>query len=258
MGSINAIAHLNPLTKSVGEDYYLTAQVTGTLYLTDIIERLKKREIATKNVDGAAFVQTFLDECAAATAEGYNVITSFFRSEIGIQGTLYAADLGHPIPSDRVKLSVNLMQGDGAKAALQDATVYAFEQAAATGPIVQSVFDPTENVANHLNPGGMVLIKGMRLSVKGEDASVGILFTNVDDSSTTVIVPAAKIYPNMPSKLQFALPAEVTAGDWNVTITTQSTGSSSQLTKQPRSFVYPAVVSVGIPSEPEEDEPVVQ
>ena len=62
MATINAIAHLNELTKDVKNDYYLTPQVTGTLSVADIIERLRKREIATKNVDGAAFVQTFLDD----------------------------------------------------------------------------------------------------------------------------------------------------------------------------------------------------
>ena len=52
MAQINAIAHLNELTTEVTNDYYLTPQVRDTLYTPDIIARISKREIATKNVDG--------------------------------------------------------------------------------------------------------------------------------------------------------------------------------------------------------------
>lgn len=86
MATINAVAHPNELTKDVKNDFYLTPQVTTSLTLRDIIERLRKREIVTRNVDGIAFVQTFLDECAASSAEGNNIVTSFLRSSIGIQG----------------------------------------------------------------------------------------------------------------------------------------------------------------------------
>lgn len=110
MATINAVAHLNELTTDITDDYYLTPQVTATLDVPAIIERLKAREIATKNVDGAAFVQTFLDECATASAEGNNVVTSFFRSSIGIKGVVRADELGHNIPAEKLKVSVNLTQ----------------------------------------------------------------------------------------------------------------------------------------------------
>ena len=46
----------------------------------DIIQRIAKREIATKNVDGEAFVNLFIQECIDALAEGYNVVTDLFRA----------------------------------------------------------------------------------------------------------------------------------------------------------------------------------
>lgn len=257
MATINAIAHLNMLTKDVDNDYYLNAQVTGTLYAPDIVERLRKREIATKNVDGEAFVQTFLDECATASAEGYNVVTSFFRSSIGIQGTIMSEDLGHPIAADRLKVSVNLTQGEGAKDALKNVNVYAFEQAAATGPTIQSICDPTENINGHLNGGEMVLIQGMRLAVKGDDPSVGVLFTNNDDPEKKVLIPASKIFPNTPSKLQFTLPAEVTDGDWFVAVITQG-NSAGTLMKTPCSSQYRSTVAVGPIKDDEDDRPVIE
>lgn len=246
MATINAIAHLNELTKDVKNDYYLTAQVTETLDVEGIIQRLRARELATKNVDGPAFVQTFLDECAAAAAEGNNIITSFFRSSIGIQGVLLSNDLGHNIPAERLKVSVNLNQGEGARKAVESAVIYAFEQSGATGPVIQTVTDPTENVADHLNPGGMVLLQGMRLSLKGDDPAVGIrLVKEGQTPEVAVFIPASKVSPNTPTKLQFVLPASATDGKWRVTVTTQSSGNSSTLMKTARSSDYPALVTIG-------------
>ena len=240
MPTINAIAHLNMLTKDVDNDYYLNAQVTGTLYPADIVERLRKREIATKNVDGEAFVQTFLDECAQAASEGYNIVTSFFRSSIGIQGSILSEDMGHPISADRLKVSVNLTQGEGAMAAMKNINIYAFEQAAATGPIIQGICDPTENKNNHLNGGEMVLIQGMRLAIKGEGPTIGVLFMSADDSSKTVLVPAT-----------------VTDGKWLVSVTTQGNAAGT-LMKEPRTFQYPFTVTVGPIEEGGGDRPEIE
>lgn len=245
MATINAIAHLNELTTDVTDDYYVTPQVTGTLDVAGIIKRLKDKEIATKNVDGAAFVQTFFDECALASSEGYNIVNSFFRSSLGMQGSILAEDLGHPIGTDRIKVSVNLTQGEGAKKAVAGITVKAFEQAGATGPVIQSVTDPTVGTTATLYVGGMALIAGMRLSLKGDDPSVGIHFRKVGGSETVDIAPG-KVSPNTPTKLQFALPSTVTEGQWMVSVTTQGSASSTVLLKTPRTYEFPSAVSVKV------------
>lgn len=247
MATINAVAHVNELTKDVKNDYYLTPQVTATLTVKEVIDRLRAREIATKNVDGPAFIQTFLDECAKAAAEGNNIVTSFFRSSIGIQGVVYDYELGHNIPAQRLKVSVNLTQGEGAKRAVENAVIYSFEQPAATGPIIQSVSDPTLGISDRLTPGAMALIQGMRLSIKGDDTKVGITFYKVTDgvaAASGIRILPAKIYPNTPSKLQFTLPAEVVEGDWAVEVTTQASSNSASLLKTPRSYRYPKTVKV--------------
>lgn len=254
MATIDAIAHLNELTKDATDDYYLTAKVRETLDVAAIVKRLSDREIATKNVDGIAFVQTFLDECAAASAEGYNIVTPFFRSSIGIQGVVYSKELGHNIPADRLKVSVNLTQGEGARKAVSGAVVHAYEQAGATGPVIQSITDPTENKADHLSAGCMVLVQGMRLSLKGDDATVGIRFNKESEpTGTGIFIPAAKVSPNTPTKLQFVLPAGVTDGKWLVTVTTQSSSSSTVLMKEPRSYQYGKIITVGQEENPDEN-----
>lgn len=256
MAQINAIAHLNVLTQDVKDDYYLTPLVTETLYTPDIIKRIAKREIATKNVDGEAFVKLFHQECIDALAEGYNVVTDLFRASTSLQGVVMKEDLGHSLPAGQIKVSINLVQNDVARKAVENTPVYVFEQSGATGPVIQSIYNPTVEgkTPNALRPGKMVLIAGMRLAVKGDDPSVGILFTSQEDPSTTVLIPQTDIYPNTATKLQFNLPAEVTEGDWTVSVTTQGGSSNTRLYTTPRTYVHPETVVVGENAGEEEEE----
>ena len=259
MGQINAIAHFNELTKEVTNDLYLTPQVNGTYDPDAIIERMKKKEIATKNVDGKAFLTNFFTECCDIAAEGGNIVTPFFRSSLGIQGVVFTEDLGHNIPAERLNVSLNLTAGEQARKAIAGSTVYIFEQAGATGPSIQTVMDPTEKVADHLNPGSMVLIRGMRLSLKGDYPSVGIRYVSADDASKQVAIAPAKVYPNTPTNLQFNLPAEVTEGNWLVSVTTQASGSSTVLLKTPRTHQFSNIIKVGNVSDGgEDDRPVIE
>lgn len=244
MATINAIAHKNELTKDDPNDYYLLPQVTASLSVEDIIERIAKREIATTSVNGTAFVHLFLKECAAAAAEGNNIVTDLFRSSISIKGCITSKDLGHEIDANRLRVSINLTQGTEAIEAISKARVYAYLQPGATGPIIQNVCDPTTNEPNQLPFRGMALIQGMNLSLKGDDPTVGTTFTPVDpaEGDSPVLIQAKMVTPNTSTKLQFVLPAEVTTGDWRVKVTTQSSGSYT--TKEPRSYEYPEVVSV--------------
>lgn len=252
MGIIKATAYLNALTKDVTNDYFLLPELLETLDLHAIVERLRSQEIATKNVDGETFTQRVFDEMAIANAEGHNIVTTYFRSTLGLTGAVNAADLGHPISADRVKARLNFTQGEGAKKAISNMSVFVNEQSAASGPVIQSAIDPTNNKSNILTIGGMVLIQGMRIALKGDDASVGITFTKqtsgddrpVIESDETVFIAPKDVYPNTPSGLQFVLPTDMTEGEWSVTVTTQTSSSSKVFTKQPRSYKFEKTITV--------------
>lgn len=256
MTVIKAFAHANLLTKDVTNDHYLTPEVRGTLYTEDIINRLAAKEIATKNVNGASFVTLFLNECILALLEGYNVVTDLFQASLGIQGTVYDYDLGHPISADRLNILINLVQGAKAREAVRTLTVEVHKEASSGSPVLQSVMNPTRQVANTLNAGSMVLIQGLNIALRGEDPAVGIKLTRVGNSSEDdrpviesvaideVLIPPTDVYPNTPTKLQFTLPSEVTAGQWKVSIATQSGSSNKHLTKDVRIHEYPYVITV--------------
>ena len=244
MAAIRATAYPNELTKDVPNDNYLLPLVRGTLYDDDIIVRLEAKDIATKNVNGKAFVNLFLQECILAVGEGFNVITIMFQASLSIKGVVYNEDLGRTIPADRVSVSMKLVQGAEPRKAISDSTVYIAEQLAPTGPVIQSVTNPVEPKHDTLNIGGMALIRGLRLSVAGEPTDeVGVIFTPAA-GGTPVIVPQGHLSPNTPGRLQFVLPLAVTAGEWTVAVASRYTNSAGKFTKEVRRNDYQGIITV--------------
>ncbi|GHT67275.1 hypothetical protein FACS189452_04670 [Bacteroidia bacterium] len=248
MATIKATAHLNELTAEVKNDYFLLPQVTATLREDDIIQRLEAKEIATKNVNGKAFVRAFQEECALALSEGYNVVTYLFHATVGIKGVVLAPQLGHNIPAGELNVGVRFTQGVGAREALAQATVHVAEQPAPTGPVIQSVTDPTVGKTDTVTAGGMVLIQGIRLAVKGDaehESEIGVFFA-CNDGRQPIRIPASQLSPNTATKLQFALPAAISAGNeqWTVSVATQATGAAHTFTKEVRRYDYQGVITV--------------
>jgi hypothetical protein len=241
---LKGIAHLNGLTKNVSNDYFIKAIALGTLYHDDIISRLSAKQIATFNVDGNAFVKHYLNECAVALSEGYNVITDLFHANVGTHGSILSQDLGHNIPSDKLNVRINFTQGSIARVAIADTQVHVEEQPAVKGPYVQSIMNPIHNEPNVLNIGAMVLIQGLRIAIRGEKTDLIGVYFKAESDDIEVRVPAEYISPNTPTRLQFVLPADVFEGNWWVIVKTQSTTSSTSFTKEVREFCYPFLIQV--------------
>ncbi|MDR3133352.1 MAG: DUF4469 domain-containing protein [Prevotellaceae bacterium] len=245
MTTIKTIAHPNELTKDVPNDYYLQQQIRGTLTLPDIIKRLEAREIATKNVNGEAFVGLVLDEIAAATLEGYNVTTPLFHTSISIKGAVSAQELGHNIPAEQVHVRMHFTQGAGVRNLVKESTVYAEEQPAPAGPVIQAITNPVIGNPDTLNAHNMALIQGLRIAVIGKKTDeIGVYFTSADNPAVVVRIPANRLSPNTPTRLQFVLPPTITIGLWKVKVATQASANASVLVKEVREYEYPNPVNV--------------
>jgi hypothetical protein len=236
---------LNELTQDDLNDYYLQQLNGDTLTLVDIIKRLEKREIATKNVNGEAFVDLVFDEIANATLEGHNVVTRLFHTSLGFNGVVHAQELGHNIPAEQVHVRMLLAQSVEVRELVKASTVHVGEQPAPTGPVIQAVTNPVSGEMDSLNTGAMVLVRGLRMAVRGEKIDeIGVYFNAFDNPAVEVRVPAEQISPNSPSKLQFVLPPNVYAGQWKVTVRTQASSNKSQFVKEVRAYEYPNVITV--------------
>ena len=244
MNIIKAIAHPNELTKDVKNDYYLLPQSKGTLQPADIVKRLEEKQIATKNVNGPAFVEQFMEECVSAVKEGYSVVTFLNHMHLSINGTITAEDLGHNIPADKVDVRMYFTQSADVRKILKEVSIHAEEQPAPSGPVIQAVYNPVTKEHDTLNTGAMVLVQGLRLAVRGDLVDeIGVFFANVE-SETVVRVPPAQMSPNSPTKLQFILPAAVSAGEWKISVVTQGTSNGTYTTKNSRRYDYPNTLTV--------------
>jgi hypothetical protein len=243
MSTVKAIAYLNELTRDEKNDFYLRPNILGTLYEDDIIQRLEKKEMATKNVNGKAFVQLFHKECAQAVSEGYNVVTGLFHATIGFNGVVYAKDLGRNVPAGQINTRMILTPGESAREAMKDISVNVAEQPAPTGPVIQNVTNPVTGLSDTLNAGAMVLIQGKRLTVKGDRTDeIGVYFTAIDGTAS-VRIQGGQLSPNTSTKLQFVPPADVSPGEWKMKIVTQS-GARGNFTKDVREYEYPNIITV--------------
>lgn len=243
---IDAMAHLNVLTKAVN-DYYLLPQVKGTLTIDGILDRLREKRFATENVSGAHFIKAFLHECALASVEGYNIVTPFFRSSLSIRGTVYPQDIPSRLHPGRVKVCVKLEPGSEARSMTENVTVRIAGQAALTGPEIRMVYSRKEHGSNRLQQGALVMMEGRLLAVKGTAPGIGVIFEKADGSIPPVFITPAELIENRPARLMFLLPPAITAGEWRVKICTQSSSGNSLL-KEPRTSKYPCPVTVYEPA----------
>jgi hypothetical protein len=114
---------------------------------------------------------------------------------------------------------------------------------AKTPNMIASVVDVVTGQENTcLTRGGMAHIHGTHIKIAGADPSIGLMLKALPDGAT-VDVPAAAIGINDPSRVSFVVPLDLSAGEYELSIVTQYTGSKAEL-KAPRTvtLTYPLMV----------------
>ena len=118
------------------------------------------------------------------------------------------------------EIYVNFTQGKELREAIADVVVNVIGE---KGAAMYGLFNATA--------GANLTLTGKNIKVVGDDPSVGITLTDSEGAETRI--KAGAIGLNQPSKLIFLVPANLAAGDYTLTITTQFNGGY-QL-KTPRS-----------------------
>ena len=227
------------------DDFFLNHKSLGLLTTDDILKRLESRNISIVNVSGKVFIEQFFEECALALKEGYNISCSLFRTMISIKGVIESSQLGHTISADTVDIKVNFENGKLLADFAKGDQISIAKNPVSGAPLPQKVLNPTVGKADTLNMGGMALIEGLNIAVRGDKTDeIGVFFTRVDNSSTVIHITFDKLYPNTPTKLQFVLPPTVTAGEWRVAVATQAGANSKTIVETPRKSDYPQVITV--------------
>ena len=227
------------------DDLFLNHRSLGLLTTADILNRLTTRNISITNVSGEVYIDQFFEECALALNEGYNISTALFRTMISIKGVIESSQLGHTISSDTVDMRINFEKGRLLANFGRGVEISIAKNPVSGAPLIQKICNPTVKIANLLNIAGMALIEGLNIAVRGDKADeIGVFFTRVDNEAIVVYIPADKLYPNTPSKLQFVLPPTITAGEWRVAVATQAGNRNGFFSETVRRGEYTQIVNV--------------
>lgn len=250
---LNLKAYPNDLTPDVDSDYVVKVDTQTTALNIDDLADMAAARLRCEETTARGVAQVLMEEMARAVASGFCVSTPLFYVQPMASGVVMEEELSKPVDRERVKVYGSFRQGPLLAEAMAKAHLRLFLQPASTGPYIAgmvSAMQPTATraAAVPMQAGEMVVITGDKLKIMGEDPSVGITLTSVGESSKSYQIPAAKISPNTPKKLQFVLPADITEGEWLVKVTTQYS-TNKYLTKEPRSFELSHPVYIGVPPE---------
>ncbi|WP_293667413.1 DNA-binding domain-containing protein [uncultured Parabacteroides sp.] len=112
---------------------------------------------------------------------------------------------------------------------------------ATVGPVINSITDSTTGKVNlELTAGGPAIISGATLLLKGDDPSVGVYFTPDSGGEPTKV---SVIVSNTKSQIIVSIP-QLANGSYYLSVTTQA-GSSYTLVKEPRTYHFPILLTVG-------------
>jgi hypothetical protein len=115
---------------------------------------------------------------------------------------------------------------------------------AQSGLCVNKLTDVASGKVNErLTPGGAVNLAGVKIRIAGDSPDNGIFLTEIN-SGTITQIPANSIPINDPSKITFVIPADLPAGDYHLSITTQYSNAKQTLL-EPRTFVFEYVLTCG-------------
>lgn len=241
----------NVLTEKAN-DYTGKVNVTGVVRNPDIAERIVKARTEYRaetiiNILGMA------DEIKTeAIAEGKSVIDGVGQWLLNISGVI---DGEMPaFNAEKHKFGVTFTPGRSLLAKFKQ--LGANFRMAKTGPVINSFTDSTTKlISQAITPNAPAIISGANLLLKGTDPSVGVYFT--PDGAGKTPVKVNLIVSNTISQIIIQIP-DLPDGQYLLSITTQA-GAGYSLVKEPRTYQFPILMTVGSQSGGgEDDRPVIE
>ncbi|MDR0729264.1 MAG: DUF4469 domain-containing protein [Prevotellaceae bacterium] len=109
--------------------------------------------------------------------------------------------------------------------------------------VINTVTDVASGETNtRLTPGGGVNLAGIKIRIVGDSPDNGLRLIE-QTSGTITLIPGTTILTNEPSKVSFIVPADLPAGDYKLSLTTQYSHGSTLL-KTPKTYVFDYVLEV--------------
>jgi hypothetical protein len=176
---------------------------------------------------------------------GYRVQDDWIHAAIGLSGTVPPERLGHNAHADEITIRVNFNMGKHSREMVEHIQVAIHKDVSSGAPVIQSIMNPTVGIPDTLNVGDMVVINGLNIAIESDKTDEIGVFFSLAAGNGSIHIPAGKFSPNTASRVQFVLPAAVTAGEWTVRLATQTSGhKKNQFVKEVRSSTYEVPVQI--------------
>lgn len=227
----------NVLTEKLG-DYTAKPQITGTVRNPDISIRIAKSrtEYRPETIEN---ILNMADQIKIeAIAEGKCVVDNVGQYLLNLSGPIEGEKPA--FNSNLHKVGITYTPGKKLLEAIKN-ILFKFNLAT-TGPVVNSIQDATSKSINEqITSGEPAIIYGANLLIKGDNPLNGVFFTEDKEGATPK--PAKLIISNTISQITISVPV-LTAGQYKQSVTTQF-AANYKLTKEPRTYVFPILLTVG-------------
>jgi hypothetical protein len=212
----------------------------ASLSIEQVCAALKNRGGFTGNYqDLVEYVRQFFDEAAYQLCDGFSVNTGYYSLHPRIGGTW--ENILEPFNPAKhpVRFSFRALKP------LRDLASHIevlIEGVAETAGFIAEITDVTTEAVNEtLTPGGMFALAGHKIKVAGENPDCGVYFVDAAAPGQRTQV-TGHLADNTASRSVGIIPA-LAAGQWQVEVVTQFTGSGTQL-KTPRTARLAAALTV--------------
>ena len=234
----------NPVTADK-TDRILLLESAGGANLADVLDEMKKEDTGLRQETLEHVVNLFLRVVTDLALTGYKVNVGMFYAVAKFQGLLG----GGKWNPEKNSIYVSFTQGRDLQKAIAETSVEILGEKANVMYIIETEDRKTGRKDGSATAGRNLFVRGAMLKVAGDDPSVGVTLTASGGTETKL--DDDMITTNKPSELTLLIPAELTAGEYTLTVTTQY--SNGQLLKTPRSVSTPVWIG-GRPEEGGEEE----
>lgn len=228
MQKMKAWLRPNLLTKEDKTDFIAVPVRNGSVNVEDIIRAIKDDGTEITSATSRNVLQRFFKKLIEFLAEGYNVNIGILNMHPSIKG-VFTDKTWNP---EKHKLYVSVTQGQELKKAMAQVSVDILGIQADNFEIFSITDKSTGKSDGSLTKGKIAELKGSHIKILGEDGSIGLKFTNIE-TQEVVSIALSDIAINDPSTILFLVPPDIETGTYEVSVTTQFSGSSVAL-KQPK------------------------
>lgn len=229
MAELNAWLRPNPLTEDKS-DYVAVPQAHGSITVNDIVNELLKEGMEIKSETAVDIITRFNRKSAEKVVEGYNVNTGLVYMRPVIKGVFY----NRTWDPKKHSVYVSMNQGSDLRRAIANTKVTILGEQSEPIAIYGITDTTTGKTDGTLTPGRNAEIKGTYLKIAGDNEANGIVFRNIETKKETKL-QSGDIVLNEPSRLLIFVPSTLTAGEYELEVTTQY--SAGTALKQPRTAI---------------------